>query len=66
MYSDLSKMVLEVNSIKPESEKEFIKELRLTLRLDYGMNSKEVSRLNDNKVIETWYEISSKNIISGQ
>ena len=66
MYSDLSKRILEVNSIKPESEKEFIKELRLTLRVDYGMNSKEVSRLNDNKVIETWYEVSSKNIITGQ
>lgn len=67
-YSEISRMILDSNKITEEREKEFIKELRLCLRLDYEIPSAELRKLNDNKVIETWYEISSKpeNRISGQ
>jgi len=58
-YSETSKMILESNNIGPEREKEFIKELRLVLRLDYEIPATEVRKLNDNKVIEKWYEINS-------
>lgn len=61
-------MILDSNKITEEREKEFIKELRLCLRLDYEISATEVRKLNDNKVIETWYEINSKpeNRITGQ
>lgn len=61
-------MILDSNKITEEREKEFIKELRLCLRLDYEIPSTEVRKLNDNKVIETWYEINSRpeNKITGQ
>jgi hypothetical protein len=65
-YSDISRSILEANKITVEKEKSFIKEIRLCLRLDYGISATEVRKLNDNEVIETWYEISSKNIITGQ
>jgi hypothetical protein len=67
-YSEISRMILDSNKITEEKEKEFIKELRLCLRLDYEIPSTELRKLNDNKVIETWYEINSKpeNKISGQ
>jgi len=67
-YSEISRMILDSNKITEEREKEFIKELRLCLRLDYEIPSTEVRKLNDNKVIETWYEINSRpeNKISGQ
>jgi hypothetical protein len=67
-YSEISRMILDSNKITEEREKEFIKELRLCLRLDYEIPSTEVRKLNDNKVIETWYEINSKpeNKIIGQ
>ena len=66
-YSEISIKVLDDNKITSELEREFIKELRLTLRLDYNIPSIEVRKLNDNKVIETWYEINSRpeNKISG-
>jgi hypothetical protein len=65
-YSEISRMILDSNKIT--EEKEFIKELRLCLRLDYEIPATEVRKLNDNKVIETWYEINSKpeNKIIGQ
>lgn len=68
VYSEISRMVLDNNKITEEKEKEFIKELRLCLRLDYEIPSTDVRKLNDNKVIETWYEISYKpeNRIFGQ
>ena len=59
-YSEKSRMILNSNKITEEREKEFIKELRLCLRLDYGIPTTEVRKLNDNKVIETWYEINSR------
>ena len=59
-YSDTSKRILDSNKITQEGEKEFIKDLRLCLRLDYEIPASEVRKLNDNKVIETWYEINSK------
>lgn len=67
-YSEISRMILDSNKITEEREKEFIKELRLCLRLDYEISATEVRKLNDNKVIETWYEINSKpeNRITGQ
>jgi hypothetical protein len=58
-YSETSKMILDANNIGPEREKEFIKELRLALRLDHEIPATEVRKLNDNKVIEKWYEINS-------
>jgi hypothetical protein len=67
-YSETSKMILDSNGISTEREKEFIKELRLCLRIDYDMQTSEVRKLNDNQVIETWYEINSRpeNRIEGQ
>ena len=67
-YSETSRKILDSNNITIDKEKEFIKELRLCLRLDFEIPSTEVIKLNDNKVIETWYEINSRpeNIISGQ
>ena len=67
-YSKVSRIILDSNKITEEREKEFIKELRLCLRLDYEISATEVRKLNDNKVIETWYEINSKpeNRITGQ
>jgi len=67
-YSEISRMILDSNKITEEREKEFIKELRLCLRLDHEIPATEVRKLNDNKVIETWYEIQSRpeNKISGQ
>ncbi len=67
-YSETSRKILDSNNITADKEKEFIKELRLCLRLDFGIPATEVRKLNDNKVIETWYEINSipENKISGQ
>ena len=67
-YSEISTKILESNRITPEREKEFIKDLRLCLRIDFGIPATKVRKLNDNKVIETWYEINSKpeNRIAGQ
>lgn len=67
-YSETSRMILDSNHITVDKEKEFIKELRLCLRLDFGIPAMEVRSLNDNKVIETWHEINSRpeNRISGQ
>jgi hypothetical protein len=67
-YSETSRMILDSNRVTPDREKEFIKDLRLCLRLDFGIPATEVRKLNDNKVIETWYEIHSRpeNRISGQ
>lgn len=67
-YSETSRMILDSNKITEEREKEFIKDLRLCLRIDFGIPATEVRKLNDNKVIETWYEIHSRseNRISGQ
>ena len=67
-YSEISRMILDSNKITEEREKEFIKELRLCLRLDHEIPATEVRKLNDNKVIETWYEINSRpeNRITGQ
>jgi hypothetical protein len=67
-YSETSRMILNSNKITEEREKEFIKDLRLCLRIDFGIPATEVRKLNDNKVIETWYEIHSRpeNRISGQ
>ena len=66
-YSETSRMILDGNKITVEGEKDFIKELRVALRLDYEIPAKDVRKLNDNKVIETWYEIHSRpeNRISG-
>ena len=67
-YSETSRMILNSNKITEEREKEFIKDLRLCLRIDFGIPATEVRELNDNKFIETWYEIHSRpeNRISGQ
>jgi hypothetical protein len=67
-WSEKSRKILDSNRITPDKEKEFIKDLRLCLRLDFGIPATEVRKLNDNKVIETWYEIHSRpeNRISGQ
>jgi hypothetical protein len=67
-WSEISRKVLNSNHITVDKEKEFIKELRLCLRLDYEIPAAEVRKLNNNKVIETWYEINSKpeNRITGQ
>jgi len=67
-WSETSKLVLESNKITEEKIKEFVKELRLTLRLDYEISATEVRKMNDNKVIEEWYRIHSlpENRICGQ
>ncbi len=67
-WSETSRRILDSNWITPDKEKQFIKDLRLSLRLDFGIPATEVRKLNDNKVIETWYEIHSRpeNRISGQ
>ena len=67
-YSEISQGIL--NSLKmtnPEDIKEFIKELRITLRLDWEIPSAEVRKMNDNKVIEVYNEIVSRpeNAIGG-
>lgn len=61
-------MVLESNNVTEEKVKEFVKELRLALRLDYEISATEVRKMNDNKVIEEWYRIHSlpENRITGQ
>ncbi len=67
-WSEISRKILDSNNITIDKEKEFVKELRLCLRLDFKIPAIEVRELNDNKVIETWYEINSRpeNKISGQ
>jgi hypothetical protein len=67
-WSEISRKILDSNNITIDKEKEFVKELRLCLRLDFKIPAIEVRKLNDNKVIETWYEINSRpeNKISGQ
>jgi len=59
-HSELTKSILESNGITSEKEKDFFKELRVSLRLDYDIPAPEVRKLNDNQVIEKWYEIHSK------
>ena len=59
-HSELTKSILESNGITREKEKNFFKELRVSLRLDYEIPAPEVRKLNDNQVIEKWYEIHSK------
>lgn len=68
IWSEISRKVLDGNNITTDKEKEFVKELRLSLRLDFEIPATEVRKLKDNEVIETWYEIRSRpeNIISGQ
>lgn len=58
-FSETSKLVLTSNNITEEKQKEFIKELRLALRFDYGLSATDVRKMNDNKVIEEWYRIHS-------
>jgi len=58
-HSELTTQILKSNRISTEREKEFFKELRLTLRLDYDIPATEVRKMNDNKVIEEWYRIHS-------
>jgi hypothetical protein len=57
--SDITKHILLVNKISPEKEKEFFKQLRLYLRIDYGISAKEVRKMNDNKVAEEWFRLHS-------
>ena len=59
-YSETSQMVLDSNWITPDKEKQFIKDLRVCLRIEFGISSIEVRKFNNNKVIETWYEIHSR------
>lgn len=59
-YLELTKSILDTNGITGDMEKDFFKELRVSLRLDYDIPSPEVRKLNDNQVIEKWYEIHSK------
>jgi hypothetical protein len=59
-HSELTKSILDSNGITSEKERDFFKELRVSLRLDYGIPAPEVRKLNDDKVIEKWYEIHSK------
>lgn len=59
-WSETSLMILNDNQVTEEEQKEFIKSLRITLRLDYDIPATDVRKLNDNKVIETWYEIHSR------
>ena len=59
-HSELTKSILDTNGITSEKEKDFFKELRVSLRLDYDIPAPEVKKLNDNQVIEKWYEIHSK------
>jgi hypothetical protein len=59
-HSELTKSILDSNGITSEKEKDFFKELRVSLRLDYEIPAPEVRKLNDNQVIEKWYEIHSK------
>lgn len=58
-FSETSEWVLTTNNISEEKQKEFIKELRLALRLDYGLSATDVRKMNDNKVIEEWFRIHS-------
>ncbi len=59
-FSETSKMILDSNFITNENLPSFIRDLRLTLRLDYGMNATVVRKLKDNEIIEKWYEFNSK------
>jgi hypothetical protein len=59
-WSETAEMVFISNRIKEDDRIRFVKDLRLTLRLDYEMPAKEVRKLNDNKVIELWLEIHSR------
>lgn len=58
--NELTEYILSSNKISPEKEKEFFKQLRLYLRLDMGIPAKEVRKMNDNKVIEVWFEYHSR------
>ena len=66
-FSFLSSSILKSNNITKEKELNFIKELRITLRLDYGLKAIDVRKLNNNEVIEKWYSFNSlpENRITG-
>lgn len=60
-WSETAERVFKANPwITEEKRPEFIKELRLTLRLDYEIPAANVRKMNDNKVIEVWEEIHSR------
>jgi hypothetical protein len=67
-YSELSLNFLNTNgfTLGGEEEKKLLKELRTTLRLEYNFKADVVRKMNDNKVIETYYNEHSKHIIRGQ
>lgn len=52
-WSEISRMILDSNRITEEREKEFLRDLRYSLRFDYGMSATDARKLNDNKLIET-------------
>lgn len=66
-YSDISIKVLESNNITEDKIKDFVKELRVTLRLDFELKGSLIKTMNDNQVIEKWFEFNSlpENIIGG-
>lgn len=64
-YSEISKRILSDNDVSDEKYKHFIKELRLTLRLDYEIPAIDVRKMNDNLVIETWFKNHSEEQIGG-
>jgi len=57
--SDITNNILSVNNISPEEEKDFFKQLRICLRLQYKITAKEVRKMNDNKVVEEWFRFHS-------
>ncbi|XAI97368.1 hypothetical protein [Leptolyngbya phage Lbo-JY46] len=58
-HSELTKYILSSNKITPDKEKAFFKELRIALRIDYGISATEVRKMNDNQVVEEWERIHS-------
>lgn len=44
---------------------EFIKQLKASLRYDYGMPATKAYRLNPNKTISYWYDLNKADVIGG-
>ena len=69
MYYALSKKArsaAEVNGIFSDQElKEFVKELKITLRLDFGIKAKTYRNWTQTQVIEKYLKCAGMNLIGG-
>ena len=64
-YNEFSEKIFKSNNIKENEINKFIKDLKLTLRLDYSISSKDLKLLDNNEIINLWFKYNSLENIGG-